>query len=50
MLPFSTKYFVLCIKKPWSSGYGRILVFVPKVVSSIPSPVYWMDISHIHLL
>ena len=43
--PFSpiAKHFYSFGRKPWSSGYGR-RIFAPKVLSSNPSTIYWMDI------
>ena len=35
--------------EPWSSGYGRRLVF-RKVMGSNSSTIYWMDIFHMGLL
>ena len=40
---FSAKHFYSFGRKPWSSGYGR-RIFAPKVLSSNPSTIYWMDI------
>ena len=36
-------------REPWSSDYGRRLMFL-KVVGSNPSYVYWMNIFHAYLL
>ena len=36
------------IQESWSSGNGRRLMF-PKVVSSNPGTIYWMEIFHIYL-
>ena len=34
--------------EPWSSDYGRKLMFQRKVVGSNPRTIYWMDIfSHL---